>query len=287
MGEKEINRSEEGKEDLEKPEEIIDEINSELTHLHDSLIEGATQVGEQIERYSGMRGAWVTLGESSTTSQDLADVVTSGIIYLSSVRNEVKQLRIQILPSLGLIHRISPSTDTSASITGSTAGLLDIELDLPDDPPFAITDRYESTRDKLAKLDESLALTYEEIRQVLYGTHSDPERGALYMLRQAYDHFFGLLAPDDDVRDSKYWEEKEDSNPNLVTRAERIEYAAHTHIADDATAKRLAASANHMTNVYRSLNRAHERGEIDAEKARTALKEMQTIIDSWVEALDL
>lgn len=287
MSEEDPNSPEKYKQDLEQPEEIIDEISSELTDLHDSLIEGATEVGEQIERYSGMRGAWVSLGESSTTSQDIADVVASGVIYLSSVRNEVKQLRLQIQPSLDLVHRIGPSTDTAASITGSTAGLLDLELDLPDDPPFTITDRYESTRNKLAKLDRSLAQTYDEIRQVLYGTHSDPERGALYMLRQAYDHFFGLLAPDDEVRASDFWEEKEEPNTSLVTREERIQFAAHTHVRDEATANRLAASADHMTNVYRSMNRAHERGEIDADKARTALTEMQTIIESWAEALDL
>lgn len=273
--------------DPEKPEEIIDEITYELGELHDDLVEGAVKVGEQIERFTGLRRVWVGLSQSSTVDPDAVHIYDSGVNVLSSARDEIFDLKAQIGPSLGLIDKITPASDTTVSVTSVTATIFAPGITLPTTPAFSMSDRYSSTREKLTVIDEALAQTYEEIREVLYGTRSDPERGALFLLRQSYDHFFGALAPDDDVRASPFWQEKGGDTPNLVTREERIQYAASTHIGDTTTAARLASSAKHITDVYRALNRAHERETLDQEKAWAALTEMQTIIETWVEEIDM
>jgi len=89
------------------------------------------------------------------------------------------------------------------------------------------------------------------------------------------------------VRASPYWHEKDDEDPNHVTRRERMKFAAYTRIRDQSKAQTLAASAKHILDVYKALNKAHQRGSLDPAKAREALREMRTIIEDWVEALDL
>ena len=141
--------------------------------------------------------------------------------------------------------------------------------------------------DRLRKLDPALADTFGAIKEVLYGTKSDPERAALYLIRQMFDHFFGLLAPDDLVRKSPYWEKKKGNNPDLVSRMERLKYAAYEHVSDDTKRERLLATAKHMLYVYNALNRAHTRGKLDVSKARSALREMESLIQNWVIAIEL
>jgi hypothetical protein len=42
-----------------------------------------------------------------------------------------------------------------------------------------------------------------------------------------------------------------------------------------------------MVDVYEALNKAHARGTLDAEKSRSALKEMRVIIETWMEAVEI
>ena len=51
--------------------------------------------------------------------------------------------------------------------------------------------------------------------------------------------------------------------------------------------QRLLNSSKHILDVYEALNRAHTRGSLQPEKARTALKEMNSVIENWVEGLIL
>jgi len=271
----------------EKPEEIIDEITGALHDIHKDLVEGAMQVGQEIERFEGIRPLWVSIGESTITDPDLVNVYSSGVAALGTVRDEITDLRSGVAPILSHIGSISSSSDLTIAITDTTSIWAPPRTTLPPDPVFALTDRYSQTKSRLAKLDSSLAETYEAIREAVYGTRSDPGRVALYLIRQAFDHLFGLLAPDDEVRKSPYWREKEGDNPSQVTRKERIEYAAHAHIKSDTSARRLASSASHMVDVYEVLNKAHTRGPLDPEKSRNALKEMRVIIETWMEAIEI
>jgi hypothetical protein len=284
--------TEENNKDLtEKPEEIIDEITSTLDDIHDDLVDSSTKVGHEIERFKAIRPVWAHLGESTTTDPDVAQIYSSGVDTLSSIRDEVKSLRSHVAPLSNFIGVVSTTTDLAISVTSSTGSFSEPSITnfIPlNDPLLPRPPRHSETKRRLAKLDPALADTYEGIWETLYGTRSDPERGSLYLIRQAYDHLFGILAPDDKVRASPYWhEKKDDRDPKRVTRMERIKFAAYTRIRDQSKAKRLAAGAKHMLDVYKALNRAHQRGPLDLTTARNALRQMQTIIEHWVEALDL
>jgi len=105
------------------------------------------------------------------------------------------------------------------------------------------------------------------------------------LMRQVFDHFFTVLAPDDLVRQSPYWHEKNEEEADLITRRERITYAAFTHVRDRARAETMVANITVILDAYKILNKIHERGSISEEQARTALKTMKEFIENWTDAI--
>lgn len=149
-------------------------------------------------------------------------------------------------------------------------------------------DRHKAYAQRLALVDPALGKTYQGIWEALYGTDADPERAATYLMRQAFDHFFSKFAPDDAVRNSPSRQKNvEGKKDNQVTRSERLEFTAVTHIGDPVKAEALMVSIKHMVAVYSSLNRAHDRGELDRGKARQVLNEMRSILEDWIDAIKI
>jgi hypothetical protein len=276
---------------LEKPEEIVDDIIQALDGIHSDLVDSATEVGRSLDVYRRSREIWAELGNASATDEDAARVYTSGVRFLSAVRDEIYAIDQEMKPLSERFEYVSGSAETFTGVTGTTASFLTVETPgeyflrghilLPE------SDRYRETQKRLAKLDKALAETYEEVWQARYGTRADPQRAGLFLVRQAFDHLFQVLAPDDQVRNSPFWEEKGGDDPNQVTRRERIQFAAYTRIKDKNRAKIMAVSAKHMLDVYNALNSAHERGELDESKTDRALSEMTSIIEEWAQALEL
>jgi hypothetical protein len=277
-------------EDIEKPEDIIDDITKTLDGLHANLVEDATKVGEARDQFEAVKPYWVGFSNASTSDPDAAEVYQLAVNVLSSVRDDYKSIAEQQSSVRGLLGTVSTSAVLAVSSTGSTADIFAPQI-IPSKKEWLQPinqARREKTRNGLMRLDPSLSLvkTYDGIWEVLYATRSDPERGSLFMFRQVFDHFFGVLAPDDKVRASKFWHKKGEPDPEQVERIERIEYAASIHVKREADARRLVAAGKHVLKVYKALNKAHKRGTVNQSAARNALKEMQSIIEDWVEALN-
>jgi len=232
---------------------------------------------------------WAQLGSANTNDPNIADIYSSGTNALSSIRDDYRAIARAYRPISGLMGTIVPSSDSAVSITSTTASfVINRTVDLESDwlLPVETSERNETSKG-LKKLSPALAETYDAIWETLYGTRTSPERGSLYLIRQVFDHLFHVLAPDKDVMDSRFWHLKIENEPNQITRAERIEYAVFTHVKNESAAKRLAASMKHMLDVYKALNKAHERGKLDRSQSRRSLKEMQAILDDWVSCLSL
>jgi hypothetical protein len=273
--------------DVERPEEIIDDITGDLEDIQRNCAGAAAVAGQEIERYRELRPYWEMMGKTATSDPDIADLYGGTVDALSSVRDEWRSLREGITPITEKVLRNSASSDTAAAFTTSTFSMMRVREETGELAELTLPriDRSEETRRYLKGLDPSLAENYSAIREVLYGTRSDPERGALYLTRQLFDAFFGILSPDDKVRSSACWKPKNGEDPNQVTRLERMEYAAQTHIIDPLKAKTLRAEAKHMRDIWVALNKAHARGHLDEQAARQLLREAHLIIEDWVEAL--
>jgi hypothetical protein len=274
--------------DEERPEDIIDEMEKTLDELHAEFSEAATIVGEERERIRAIRPVWESLAESDTESPEYADVFHTGVHALAVYRDQLNDIRDQHGVLAARVSEISGTSASTVAITAVTQsffsqGLVSITPAPPTLPP---RDEARDVDEALRRLDPALLSTYQGVREALYGTRADPERAALYEVRQVFDHFFSILAPEDRVRDSKYWQPKEVEKPDLVTRDERLRYAANTHARTPILARTLIGSSRHMLSVHDALSSAHKRGELDVNKARSSIREMDTLLRQWIAFTD-
>jgi len=247
----------------EKPEEIIDDMVARLDAMHRTLVDEATHVGYARDAMLAIRPQWVSISNASTTNPEAAQIYASGLNLLATLRDEVRARQSAVAPLSGLFQPTSGSVAGFINATGTTASFIPSVYSAPTNyVPFPMPDQHEAYVERFTKLDATLGKTYLEIWEALYGTRAEPERAALYLIRQAFDHFFEKLAPDDEVRKSPYWAKKtEPGKENHVWRDERIRYVVAMRVKDTARANTLIASTKHMLDVYQGLNRAHERGE--------------------------
>lgn len=147
--------------------------------------------------------------------------------------------------------------------------------------------RQEVYAQKLAAFDPEIARVYKSIPEIFFGTKENPERAALYQMRQAYDHFFDKLAPDGEVRNSEYFTPKEEpGKENSVHRIERIKYAAYTRLSmDKDQADALVSSATSLLATYDRLQAAHKRAPLDREAVRDWITAMRAQLERWIDAV--
>lgn len=275
--------------EIESPEEIIDDIDSAMEEAQNIYSDRAAMMGEQREIVQGTRHFWETLGEEGVEGTWVSSAYASGVKVLSASRYEMlghlNNLKGSNEESERIAHLASGTAIISAA-TSSAVGSIN-QYVIPENVTVLEHDRFEEIHTKLSKIDEELASLYSSVREVLYGTRSNPERGALYLMRQLFDHLFGKLSPDDEVRKSPYWIKKiGEDNPNLVTRKERVLFAANTHISNSDKRETLSTQAQHVVDVYKTLNMAHKREKLDHDEAKDVLREMFAIVGDWVDALD-
>jgi hypothetical protein len=272
----------------EKPEEIIDEITSSLDDLHKEFVGVSEKIGYARDSLYSIRPIAERLGDSTSTDPGAVNLYRDDLDILYSIRDEVNSLMAEAYPFTSSVIDTAGSAISYCSSTSTTASFVfradaNLDMELPVIHPFHHLEDYS---ERISNFDYALGKTYREIWEILYGTRSDPERAALYLIRQAFDQIFFKLSPDDDVRASSFWSEKEGDTPNQIWRIERIHFAANTHVKNKLKAKTLLASSKHMLDVYKSLNEAHNRGEINRVRARKALEEMRNFIEDWISAIE-
>ncbi len=252
------------------------------------VVDTATRIGQYRNSLEAVRPIWEQLGSLASYDPDAKQIYTTGVSSLAAYRDQLQSTEKSFKSSIDEIQGMFSPIASIVSTSGSTASFFLPEVsDTTLKPLYIVTpvDQYEAYVERFTRFDPDLGKTYKEIWEALYGTRADPERASLYLMRQAFDHFFDKLAPDDEaIRRSPYWER---NSENQVTRKDRIKFAANKRITDPAKAKTLIASAEHMVEVYTGLNIAHKRGELDKNKARSALEEMRSILQDWADAIGI
>jgi len=283
-----MNKDEEP-EDLEKPEEVIDDIVFRLDELHEKFVETSANIGYARDAIQSVRPVWERLGNSETTDPDAMYLYKTNYKFLLLFRDEVRAYQEMATPIFGLFNNTAGTASTFVSATGTTDVFIGNVADYaPSDfLVFLTPNQHEIYTKRFMAFDEALGKTYQEIWEVLYGTRADPERAALYLIRQSFDHLFDKFAPDDEVRKSPFWTLKKGDKPEQVWRDEKIQYAAFSHVKDKSRSETILASSKHMLSVYQALNRAHERKNINRAKARQALEEMRSFLEDWANAIGL
>ena len=211
---------------------------------------------------------WVQLAAESGNNAVAMPILESGRATVNVITTALSTIQDQYTPPIAAAHTASLSASFFGSNTAATSSFIPLnghtQFSVQAIPvPDFLTDK--SLADRFSKLDPALGRVCAEIWESLYGTTADPERSALFMIRQTWDHFFQILAPDETVRKSEFWKEKEGPRPDLVTREERFRFAVARCIKDPNKQSMLNAACKQMLDLYGELNRAHERGEIQTE----------------------
>ena len=278
--------NEKNNDDIENPEELIDDILSDLDSMHKELTDNAAKVGFARDAVQAIRPLWVSFSNVETSDPGAAEIYKSSFQVLKSVRDQIRYNNELGEPFFEHIKDTSGTITSFVTTSGSTAAFFDVSFEMPSkyNLVFESPDRHQLYKDRFSKFNPSLGDIYQGIWEVLYGTRSSRERSALYLIREAFDQLFRNLAPDDEVRSSQFWKPKNDENPELIYRHERLEYAANTHIKNRSKRESMVSSSKHMLSVYKELNRAHA-DEIDTKKSRKAIEEMRSILEDWADAI--
>jgi hypothetical protein len=264
-------------------------IAAELQRQH---ADAAEAYGQTKVFLNDVQPFWEALEEKANDCEEFSRVFVSGEANVAALTVTLRNTAQLYKPEVAVAATAAISASYIASNTASTYGTL-LELGFKPvgyDPETVRAPDYRNRKDlgeKLSKLDPALGKVCQQIYQSVYGSTADPERAAMFMARQTWDHFFDKLAPKVEVRASKYWSQIDQKDPDLVTRTQRIKYAAYTHVKDETKRDMILASSKQMRLLYDELQKAHDRGELDRPKALRDLTTIYGWLVQWADALGL
>jgi hypothetical protein len=265
---------------------VFSETERVAEELQQKFAEQAKQVGyiRDVARYS--KDFWTNISGSNVAPQH-GIMLQSGLSTMSQLSTEISRISQVAGEQQQCLHTLYLSASAFGSNTVIASSLVGIEINLGkiELMPVPPADEERGLAERCAKHNSALGEVCGQIWDCLYGTTHDPERSALFMIRQVYDHLFAILAPDDEVRRSAYWTRKDGDKQDLVTRRERIDYAVAEKVADSVKRGLLSEESKQMLEIYQRLNAAHERGDVDADKARKALHAMHRFLVMWLDAI--
>lgn len=162
-----------------------------------------------------------------------------------------------------------------------------VALHAPNPPDNWSRERIEECAERLDGLNPMFGSLLRAAWEAFYGGAEEGERAALMQMRQLCDHFFEELAPTSEVLAAREREAQAGTQELKVSRRERLHFAAVSHIRDAELRALLESEVSNMTRAYDKLNKLHTRGPVNREESLSSLRGMQTILEQWIDAVDL
>ena len=276
--------------DPEETKRLFEETSKQAKDMQMKYGQAAQACGQISQIADSAKDFWVQLAELSVKDPSYGTMLKGGTDTMSGIKFALGHVASSYHVPAQELRTVALSACSFGSNTAATGSYVPFSTNeslafftkvLPD------SYRENSLAQRLAKVDGALGRTCAEIWETLHGTVSDPERSALYMIRQTWDHLFARLAPDSDVQKSEFWTKKEGPKLDLVTRSERINFAVARLVKNKTKQDLLLASRDQMVLLYDNFNSAHKRGEINKNKAITTLAAVYDWLLLWADALDL
>ncbi len=264
----------------------FDELQLKLEETHNFFIGMASMSGFAVDAVKIAKNNFLTMVAHLDDYPEYSFLINSAYTQINSINQNYPSFDVDWFGAEQEIKIIARSLMTTCSTSASVVRAIDENVVSYIDPPSFLMANSDAIYQKLSKLSQPLANTYKEIEQVLYATNADNTRGAMSMTRQAFDHFFNILAPDDEVRDSDFWEEKTGTDkPSQVYRRERIKYAIAIHIDDEKIATKLSNDITLIIDSYNVLNKLHKRGKMDEQSAKKNLFSVKHFLEDFASSL--
>jgi hypothetical protein len=275
------------------PDEVtrtFEEAQKIVAHLQSGYAQAAQSLGQVASVLYATKPYWVQLAGESGSNATILPILESGRATIAEISHSLATIKPEQQAPLNQLQSVSLTASFFGSNTAATSSLVplngntEFRVEAIPVPEFSAE---KTLADRFGKIDPALGKVCAEIWESLYGTRADPERSALFMIRQTWDHLFDRLAPDSEVRETHFWTKKNGPKPEMVTREERFKFAVDRHVKDPQKAALLLAACKQMLDLYQELNRAHERGEIDKLKALRSLNTMYSWLIEWADALGI
>lgn len=263
-------------------------LEAKANSLKDSVTDMSEKVGYIVASVDTFARGYDAVLNLGSTGDDLSPTVASGLRMASELERtleglsrEASQYGQSVDLSLSLFSTASSSVVTTCnSLTPNVPGIHFRPC------PF-LQDSDENTyARKLSELHAPLGDTYRSAWNLSYTQQHDPGRGALWQMRQVLDHLFERLAPDDAVRASGFWSQKEGDRSDAIHREERLRFAAHRCIRDPTRRTVLLESVQETLRSYERLNTAHKRGAIAPQTADDVFRAADAVIRRWIDTCD-
>lgn len=151
------------------------------------------------------------------------------------------------------------------------------------EPPWWTPDRIEQCAQEFDDISPGLGSLLKGAWETYYGTTHEPARNSVTNLRQLWDQFFRFIAPDDKVRQSEFFVEKQPPEKNKVHRSERIKYAVSI-INNRKFAEYLDSQTANLLELHDKLHILHKDGPIERACVRDTIIATAELLLDWVKA---
>ncbi len=273
-------------------DKLLDTIDSRIEALQNRMVETAGYLGFIKETFRDSRQLWNSFRKSGTVTSDsqyylasTAGVLRAILTEFDAVESDVSFVHERIAGVAGSSTVFASGMNAFTSITGSS------EIIKPTILIYSALDKYQRHKEYEARfrnIDATLGRTYGELIEVIHATAKDPTRSAMFLARQLFDHFFDVIAPDEDVRSSQFWRPKltnESKDPNAVWKNERLSFAAFSRVKDQFRKQTLEAMSKQTIDLYQLLNIAHTRGPINEAQSSHAVESMIRLLQQWIDSI--
>jgi hypothetical protein len=223
-------------------------------------------------------------------------IIASGLQFVRGVAGEIKRLATRlekiVLPEIHFpLGPVARWTGSFGSATDIASDLFDLQRSsklepIPDPLPRRFKQKiYKRVFSTAIHDDPELLESYHQVWQIPNGIPADRYPASLLTLRQVFDHFFRLFAPDDRVRASAFWEPKEGDESDKIFLFERIACATSTDLLSNELSDSLAGLVNLIINLYESATVLDKQGDLDEVIANKLILAMDNIIKDWFEII--
>ena len=230
--------------------------------------------------------AWQAIGRASRRDATVVPFLASGEAVARELDQQLDGLTVQAGTFADYIDLSLPVFSTASSSSVVACNSIAVIPALHFQPcPFLPDSDERSYASKLQQFSATLADTYRGAWASHFDQVHDEGRTALWQMRQVFDHFFELLAPDEAVRSSEHWAPKAPPKPDAVHRRERLVFAAHQWIPAHLRTT-FVESVSSALQAYERLNSAHARDVLDRDRWHEAFLAVDAIIRRWVDSVD-
>ncbi len=273
-----------------EPDDFSNHLNSTIKkskELQDNYIKKGQELGYIVEGLEAIEKNYNPILSKSGEYSEMRPIIYSGYLQIERIDISLDSIGGSLVSPYDEIGMVNSMVSTLCSTSGSVAGTISPgEGIVPEIPSFL---RYDGnkTYEILLHFEPSLANSYKEIEQVLYGTNADKVRTSMMVCRQFFDHFFNVMVENDEaVISSRFWKRKKGQKDEMqVTRKERMQFAIDKHIKDSKKADNLVNNLENIVSAYTVLNDLHTRGKIDETATKKAVFAIKNFLEEFADAM--